>query len=98
MDIQMPEMDGFEALRLIRQQQNRTGVHVPVIAMTAHAMSGDRERCLSAGMDDYIAKPISRDEVFRVIERTAERNLKRAPADGDPRQENDAPPQRVPAA
>jgi CheY-like chemotaxis protein len=71
MDIQMPEMDGFRATDLIRQQQQRSGVHTPIIAMTAHAMAGDREKCLAAGMDDYISKPISREELFRVLERNS---------------------------
>jgi len=69
MDVQMPEMDGFEATKLIREKEKTTGVHLPIIAMTAHAMKGDRERCLAAGMDQYISKPIQREELFAAIER-----------------------------
>ncbi|WP_164103624.1 hybrid sensor histidine kinase/response regulator [Candidatus Laterigemmans baculatus] len=74
MDVQMPEMDGFEATAKIRQdaaEQHRE--HTPIIAMTAHALKGDRERCLEAGMDDYIAKPLQAEEVLAMIDRmTAE--------------------------
>ena len=63
----MPEMDGLEATAAIRQQERRRGGHVPIIAMTAHAMKGDRERCLEAGMDDYVAKPIRAAELFEKI-------------------------------
>jgi signal transduction histidine kinase/CheY-like chemotaxis protein len=69
MDIQMPEMDGFRATELLRQHQQETGIKVPIVAMTAHAMQGDRERCLAAGMDDYLSKPIGRKDLAAVIAR-----------------------------
>ena len=68
MDIQMPEMNGFEATSAIREKEKASGRHIPIIAMTANAMKGDREKCLQAGMDAYIAKPIRSQELFRVIE------------------------------
>jgi len=67
MDIQMPEMDGFEATAAIRSKERAFGKHMPIIAMTAHAMTGDRERCIGAGMDGYIAKPIRPQELFQAI-------------------------------
>jgi PAS domain S-box-containing protein len=68
MDVEMPEMGGFEATGIIRRQEEATGRHVPIIAMTAHAMKGDRERCLEAGMDGYLAKPICAEELGRVMD------------------------------
>jgi signal transduction histidine kinase/CheY-like chemotaxis protein len=68
MDVQMPEMDGFEATAAIRAQERDSGKHLPIIAMTAHAMAGDRERCLAAGMDNYIAKPMSACELVELLE------------------------------
>ena len=67
MDIQMPEMDGFEATAAIRERERSRGRHTPIVAMTAHAMKGDRERCLEAGMDGYLAKPIRQQEVVAVL-------------------------------
>jgi|GEM_PF-386869 len=67
MDVQMPEVDGFEATRLIREREAASGRHTPLVAMTAHAMKGDRERCLEAGMDDYVSKPVQRAELMRVL-------------------------------
>ena len=78
MDVQMPEMDGLEATKEIRKHEEQpatrnsqlaTRRHIPIVAMTAHAMKGDREKCIEAGMDDYITKPIKRELVFEVLEK-----------------------------
>jgi signal transduction histidine kinase/CheY-like chemotaxis protein len=69
MDVQMPEMNGFEATAAIRHRERTAGGHLPIIAMTAHAMTGDRERCLQAGMDDYVSKPIDAAALFEAVER-----------------------------
>ena len=67
MDVQMPEMDGFEATTVLRARESATGKHTPVIAMTAHALKGDRERCLENGMDGYVSKPIIPDDLWQEI-------------------------------
>jgi two-component system, sensor histidine kinase and response regulator len=67
MDVQMPELDGLEATALIRKQEVATGKHLPIVAMTAHAMKGDRERCLAAGMDSYVSKPIHPEQLFTAL-------------------------------
>ena len=87
MDVQMPEMDGFEATAAIRARERTSGAHIPIVAMTAHSMQGDRERCLAAGMDDYVAKPLDPRELFRVLDGLG-------PADVTAT----APPPAVPAA
>ena len=69
MDVQMPEMDGLQATAAIRKGEMKNGKHIPIIAMTAHAMTGDKERCLGAGMDDYITKPIRREQLSDVLKR-----------------------------
>jgi len=69
MDVQMPEMDGFETTGAIRARERGTGVHLPIIAMTAHAMKGDRERCIASGMDSYISKPLEIKELIELLEK-----------------------------
>jgi CheY-like chemotaxis protein len=70
MDVQMPTMDGLTATRSIRELEKQTGLHIPIIAMTAHVMKGDQERCLEAGMDGYVAKPLSSKQIEQAIART----------------------------
>ncbi len=74
MDVQMPEMDGLQATAKIRARENETGGHIPIVAITAHAMKGDRERCLAAGMDGYISKPVRARELYAVIAEVTGRN------------------------
>ncbi|MEW6279547.1 MAG: response regulator, partial [Candidatus Eremiobacterota bacterium] len=69
MDCHMPEMDGYEATRRVREREVETGSHQVIVAMTAYAMPGDRERCLSAGMDDYVSKPFVPDDLLAVLRR-----------------------------
>ena len=75
MDIQMPEMGGIEATAAIRERERTTGDHIPIIAMTAHAMKGDREKYLRAGMDGYVSKPIRREELFDAIEQLTSKTV-----------------------
>jgi signal transduction histidine kinase/DNA-binding response OmpR family regulator len=84
MDCQMPEMDGFEATRRIRELERAEGQRLPIVAMTANAMAGDREQCLQAGMDDYIAKPFNPGELVELIERWTVRPAQPAKAVGKP--------------
>ncbi len=85
MDVQMPEMDGLEAARRIRQREGQSGGHIPIVAMTAHAMEDDRQRCLEAGMDEVITKPISPQTLYAAVETAAGLSvLKAAPTPEDP--------------
>ena len=68
MDVQMPEMSGLEATAAIREREQALGGHIPIVAMTAHAMAGDREQCLAAGMDAYVSKPLRLDELLAVVD------------------------------
>ena len=88
MDVQMPEMDGLEATAAIRERERETGGHVPIVGLTAHAMTGDRERCLMAGMDDYVTKPIGKDQLFAILGRLVAQETGRS----------SPPPQEEPAA
>ena len=92
MDVQMPEMDGLEATRLIRDPRSAVQRHeVPIVAMTAHAMEGDRERCLEAGMNDYVAKPVSAQALADALERWLPRDIAATPTKAPARRAS-APP------
>lgn len=67
MDVQMPFIDGFKATQLIREQEKEKGRHIPIVALTAHAYQADQQKCLDAGMDAYVAKPIDFQKLFTVI-------------------------------
>jgi CheY-like chemotaxis protein/HPt (histidine-containing phosphotransfer) domain-containing protein len=84
MDVQMPELDGLSATVLIRGAERSSGAHVPILAMTAHAMAGDRDRCTGAGMDDYVTKPLHPHALVEALERVADRG--RSHLAGPPRQ------------
>jgi two-component system, sensor histidine kinase and response regulator len=84
MDVQMPEMDGLQAATRIRERELGTGAHIPIIAVTARAMKGDRERCLAAGMDGYISKPINPAEFAKVIQLTVPAGAKIVAVPADP--------------
>jgi len=77
MDVQMPKMDGLEATASIREKEKKTGFHIPIIAMTAHAMKGDRERCLDSGMDDYLTKPLRAEGLIKKIDFVVSKMKKR---------------------
>ena len=79
MDLQMPEMDGFEATAAIREREKDNGGHIPIIALTAHAMKGDMERCLAAGMDGYLSKPIRPQELDDLLEKYLARRTETVP-------------------
>ena len=83
MDLQMPEMGGLEATQMIRQREVATGKHVPIVALTAHAMKGDRDRCLAGGMDEYLSKPIDTPLLIATVEGIDDRGRRAAAAERD---------------
>jgi two-component system, sensor histidine kinase and response regulator len=93
MDVQMPEMDGLEATRAIRERERATGEHLPIVALTAHAMKGDEERCREAGMDDYVTKPLAPARLFEAIDRALARRVI-APVEDTDARVTDGPPSR----
>jgi CheY-like chemotaxis protein len=95
MDVQMPELDGLEATNLIRQHEKQTGGRIPIIAMTAHAMAGDRERCLEAGMDDYIAKPVRAADLFAKIAAWSGGNARTGTGDDETADDGGSDPAQV---
>jgi signal transduction histidine kinase/CheY-like chemotaxis protein len=100
MDVQMPEMDGIEATNAIREREVRTGIHLYVIGVTAHAMKGDRERCLEAGMDEYLSKPIRAQELDEVLALHLATHTKMTVSEStvtDDRSPSEASPVRTPA-
>ncbi|WP_407311645.1 response regulator [Desulfosporosinus sp. SB140] len=75
MDCQMPILDGFKATGTIRQLESNSSTHIPIIALTANTLDGDREKCLNAGMDDYLTKPIETNEFYAIVEKWANKSL-----------------------
>jgi len=84
MDLQMPEVGGLEATKLIRENEMSSGQHIPIIAMTAAAMKGDKEKCLDAGMDDYLSKPIKSEQLSAMLERFCQTNQQATQGDIPP--------------
>ncbi len=85
MDVQMPDMDGLEATRIIRHRERQSGRHIPIVAMTAHALKGDREKCLDSGMDGYVSKPVRMQELYDAIRPFVDQSQSR-PAEAIPAQ------------
>lgn len=79
MDIQMPELDGLSAIRTIRLNERKSGDHIPIVALTAHAMKGDREKCLEAGADEYLTKPVNSAALFTALDRVKEMKRSKHP-------------------